>query len=115
MTPYLKFIAPALATIALTLVTAIEKGHLDGPAFEIGFVGLVASTVSFIVTNGSTGVKRYMKALAPAVLGLAAVAGHYLVTGDWNDHDTRAAVVVGCTSIITLLVPNAKVSPTPLR
>jgi hypothetical protein len=109
--PYLKFVAPALLALVATLVTAIAEGTLDGVAFEVGFVGLAAATVAFIVTNDVRGLGRYAKSLAPAVLAGVAIGIHYLVTGEFNEVDARAAISAGVAVAVTFIVPNTGNDP----
>jgi len=101
-----KFITPALLALFATAMTAITQGAFDLAALEVGFFGLASATSSFLVVNGPTGVRRYAKALAPAVLALVGIGLHALFTGDFNESDTRAAIVMGLSAAVTFIIPN---------
>lgn len=107
MSEYLKAIGPALTALAMTLITAVNVGAFDVAAIETGVVGLAAALVSLIVTNTRQGVRRYMKAIAPAVLTLIGVAVHALLTGELGDPaEVRMAVAGGLSALVALILPN---------
>lgn len=110
LNPYLKFVTPALLAVFATVLTAIEQGSINLTALEVGFYGLLAATISFVVTNGPTGFRKYAKALAPAALAVVSVVLHYVFSGELNESETRAAVVMGLSALVTLWVPNNRVS-----
>ncbi len=111
---YLKAIGPALTALAMTLVTAVNVGHFDLVAVETGAVGLASALVSLCVTNGPTGIRSYMKSLAPAVLTLIGVGIHALVTGGLGDPaELRIAVSGLLTSVVALILPNIPPNPVP--
>ena len=112
MNAYLKAIAPALTAIAMAVITAVNLGAFDWAALETGLVGLAAATVSFFVTNGPVGWRRYAKAIAPAVLTLVGVGVHALVTGELGDpSELRAAAAGLLAALMTLVIPNFAVAP----
>lgn len=104
--PFSKFVTPALLALFATVMTAITEGEFDLSALEVGFFGLASAIASFLVVNGPTGIRRYAKALAPAVLALVGIGLHTLFTGDFNESDTRAAIVMGLSAVVTFIVPN---------
>lgn len=108
--PYAKFIHPAVASLLGLVAYGLIDGRIDVPQLEVGLVGLVAATLSFVVANDSAGVGRYAKALTPAVLTVAAVAVHAVVTGELDQTEWVAAATGLIAATITLLTPN---TPTP--
>lgn len=113
---YYKFVAPALLALLATLITAVQQGTFDGPAFEVGFAGLTAATLAFLVTNTAVGVSRYLKALVPTLTTAVALGIHYLVASEFNAVDARIALAGGLAALVTLLVPNTPaVGDAPVR
>jgi hypothetical protein len=106
MNPYLKFVRPALLALAATAVAAISQGTFDGPAFEIGFVGLAAASISFMVTNATGGIQAYMKAIAPAALTAIGILVHYTIASEFNAVDLRIALAGGLAALVTLVSKN---------
>ncbi len=107
MQEYLKAIGPALTALAMTVITAVNVGHFDLVAVETGLVGLGAALVSLCVTNGPTGVRSYMKSLAPAVLTVLGVGVHGLVTGELGDPaEVRMAASGLMAALVALVLPN---------
>ena len=106
-TPYAKFVTPAVLAIVVACLAAIQNGEFDLPALQIGFYGLVAATVTFLVTNGPKGLRRFTKALAPALLALVGLGLDYLFTDTFNEGETRAAIAMGLAALVSYAVPNA--------
>lgn len=104
--PYLKFIAPAVVTVVAAIITGVLTGNWNMLEMEIMVVGLLGATLSFILTNSSRGVKRYAKALGPALVTLLGFGVHYLFTQEW-DRTEMAGVLTGLlVSFVALIVPN---------
>ncbi len=103
---YLKFVGPALAALAMCLITAVNTGHFDIQAVETGLVALAAAVVSLVVTNTRAGVARYMKATAPAFLTLVGVGIHTAVTGEFNEQELRIATSGLMAAMFALVLPN---------
>ena len=105
--PYLKFIAPAVLALLGAVIDGLVVGDWDRVQMEIMVVGLLSATVSFVVANGSDGVKRYAKALAPALLTIVGIGLHWLFTGEWNNVETAGAVTGLLAAFVTLVTGNA--------
>lgn len=113
--PYMKFAGASLVTFLLVLVAWVQQGTLDGPAFELGFMGLAASSLTFWITNASRGVAKYAKAVYPAALAAFAIGVHYVVSGgEFSEVDLRAAIAAGLTALIVAGLGNAPEKPTPM-
>lgn len=104
--PYAKFIAPAFFALVGAIVLGVARGQFDQPQLEVLAVGFLSATLAFIITNGEHGIGRYAKALGPALLTVAGVGIHWLVTGQWNQAEWIAAITGIGTAFFTLLVPN---------
>lgn len=105
--PFAKFIYPSLAAVVATLVLYATEGHLDRAQLEVGLLGLVCALAAFLSRNASEGLRVYMKALAPALLAVAVVLVHTLVTGEFDNDSWRLAIAGLGAAVVALIVPNA--------
>lgn len=109
--PFAKYIYPSLAAVVATLILWVTEGHMDRAQMEVGLLGLICALVTFLARNASDGLRAYLKALAPALLAVAVVLVHTLVTGEFDNDSWRLAIAGLGAAFVALIVPNA--APTP--
>lgn len=105
--PYAKAVTPAVLAVLAAIVHGLTTGAIRTTDLEIAVVGLLAASVTFAVANAPIGLRRYLKAIAPAALTVVGVLVHWLVTGSWNDSEWTLAITGLGAAIVALLVPNA--------
>jgi site-specific recombinase len=117
LAPFAKFVVPAVLAVLAAIVQGAATGHFDRLQLEIAVVGLCSASLSFAVTNGPVGIRRFAKAIAPALLTVAGVLVHWAVTGQWSDTETAAAITGLAAALITFFVPNVPLALTlpPVR
>lgn len=104
--PYLKAVTPAALGVATILLSWLSSGELDGPGLEVGLTAVAAASVTYLVAEAPDGWRRFAKSIAPALVTIAALLAHFLVTGDLSVTDARIAVAGLLSAAIAGVVPN---------
>ncbi len=104
--PYLKAVTPAVLGVASILISWLSSGELDGPGLEVGLTAVAAASVTYLVAEAPDGWRRFAKSIAPALVTIAALLAHFLVTGDLSATDARIAAAGLLSAAIAGVVRN---------
>ncbi len=105
--PFAKAVTPAVLTVIVVLLEWLSSGTFDETEIATAIAGLLSAILAYAVRNGSHGLRRFAKAVAPVLLTVVGVAIHWAVTGEFNRTELVGAVTGLVSASAIWLVPNA--------
>ena len=104
--PFLKSIAPAVVGLIAALISLIADGG-SPTTVSIALTTLAAATLAYVQRNGPVGLRRFAKAIAPALMAVISSLVTFAITGHWDDEEWTIAITGLSAATITYFVPNA--------
>ena len=105
--PFAKAVTPAVLTVIVVLLQWLSSGTFDETEIATAIAGLLSAILAYAVRNGSEGLRRFAKAIAPVLLTVVGLAIHWAVTGEFDRTELAGAVMGLLSALATWLVPNA--------
>ena len=103
---FAKAILPAAITLIAVIQQLVATGEFDKTETATAITGIAGALITYRVPNAKSGIRRWAKALLPALGTIVAIAIQWGVTGEFDRSELSTAVTGLINAAVTYLVAN---------